>query len=70
MLTRSGIEEVQRILATVTSTSSETVQLVDRARGKLSLVLLDGSMGFHNKSKTSKLIAEAKRLAEEAAASR
>jgi len=65
--TRTSIEGVQRILASVKSTKPEAARLVEAAQAKLNIALLDGSISFHNFLKAEELIGEARQMAEWAA---
>lgn len=66
-MTRSEIDEVDKLLLKASANKSPTAQkLVSDARGKLNFVLLDGSFGFHNQEKAMNAIAEARKLAEKA----
>lgn len=66
--TRAAIDEVQAVLASVTSEDPETAALVERAEAKINFVILDGSMGFHNAEKASAILEEALALSNKAAA--
>ncbi len=66
--TRTSVTEVQGLLQGILSKDPAAKRLVDEASGKLGLVLLDGSLGFHNQERGDDLIAEARALAERAAA--
>jgi predicted CXXCH cytochrome family protein len=66
---RELLGEVQALLKAVTSAKPEAVALVERAQARLSLVLLDGSMGAHNAGRAIDLLTEAKALATQAAKS-
>src|SRR5262249_52549482 len=46
--TRASIGQVQRILGDVKSKGPKAVSLTNEAGAKLEIILLDGSMGFHN----------------------
>jgi predicted CXXCH cytochrome family protein len=65
-MTRTQIDEVEKLLAKVPSNKPLARKLAEEARGKLNFVLLDGSFGFHNQEKATAYIAEAKKLAERA----
>lgn len=64
--TRADIDAVEKLLAGVPTGKPAAAKLAAEARGKLNLVLLDGSMGFHNQEKAAAYVAEAKELAERA----
>lgn len=67
-MTREEVDAVDKLLARVAGSKSAAAQkLAGEARGKLNVVLLDGSMGFHNQPKAGALIAEARALAVKAA---
>lgn len=69
-MTRADIDEVEKLLKSVSTKNPQAKKLADEARGKLNFVLLDGSLGFHNQEKAMASIAEAKKLAEKAAKSK
>jgi predicted CXXCH cytochrome family protein len=64
--TRKLIDEVQAGLAAASRGEANMAPgqraVVERARGNLNLVLLDGSVGFHNPEKTTTLLREASAL--------
>jgi predicted CXXCH cytochrome family protein len=62
--TRKGIEDVQKLLRAIKSGQPEATRLSNEANDKLSMVLLDGSMGLHNFERAMDLINEARRLAD------
>lgn len=70
VITRSEIDEVEKLLARAPVNKPATRKLVEEARGKLNFVLLDGSLGFHNQEKAMTYITEARKLAEQATKSK
>jgi predicted CXXCH cytochrome family protein len=66
--TRKGIEEVQIMLRSIRTAQPEATRLASEARAKLAMILLDGSMGFHNYARAIELITEAHELATQARA--
>lgn len=68
--TRAEIDEVEKLLAQVPANRTAATRLADEARGKINLVLLDGSLSFHNQAKAMTYIAGAKKLAQRAVKAR
>ncbi len=64
---RAEIDEVEKLLARAKVRDPRVTKLVDEAHGKLNVVLLDGSLSFHNHEKAMGYVAEARKLAEKAA---
>ena len=50
--------------------AADRIDDIDEARGKINLVLLDGSLSFHNQAKATTYIADAKKLAQRAVKAR
>lgn len=63
---RAEIDTVEKLLAKAPARRPSTKELMEQARGKLNLVLLDGSMSFHNHEKAMAYVTEARKLAERA----
>jgi predicted CXXCH cytochrome family protein len=68
--TRAEIDEVEKLLAQVPANRPAATRLAEEARGKINLVLLDGSLSFHNQAKAMTYIADAKKLAQRAVKAR
>jgi hypothetical protein len=64
---RADIDEVDRLLATVSQRNARAKKLADDARAQLNIVLLDGSLSFHNHEKATDYVSAARKLAQEAA---
>ncbi len=64
---RAEIGEVEKLLARTHVRDPRVTKLADEAHGKLNVVLLDGSLSFHNHVKAMAYVAEARKLAEKAA---
>jgi predicted CXXCH cytochrome family protein len=64
---RAEIDEVEKLLARATLRNPRARKLADEAHGKLNVVLLDGSLSFHNHAKAMEYVAEARKLAQRAA---
>lgn len=64
---RAEIDEVEKLLARANVRDPRVKKLSDEAHGKLNVVLLDGSLSFHNHEKAMAYVAEAWKLAEKAA---
>jgi predicted CXXCH cytochrome family protein len=67
---REEIDAVEKLLSKAGNAKPATRKLAEEARGKLNVVLLDGSMSFHNHEKAMAYVAEARKLAEKAAKAR
>ena len=67
---RAKIDEVEKLLARASMRDPRVKKLADEAHGKLNVVLLDGSLSFHNHEKAMAYVAEARKLAEKAAKSK
>ncbi|MBI3916502.1 MAG: ammonia-forming cytochrome c nitrite reductase subunit c552, partial [Betaproteobacteria bacterium] len=65
--TRTEIAAVEKLLAKANVRDPRVKKLTDEAHGKLNVVLLDGSLSFHNHEKAIAYVAEARKLAEKAA---
>lgn len=64
---RAEIDGIEKSLARLAGSRSPAVRkLVEDARGKLNVVLLDGSLGFHNHQKAMAYVDEARALAAKA----
>lgn len=63
---RAEIDAVEKLLTKVNMRNPGVVKLVDDAHAKINLVLLDGSMSFHNQQKAMEYVAQARALAEKA----
>jgi predicted CXXCH cytochrome family protein len=64
---RDEIDAVEKLLAKASANGPSAMKLMEEARGKLNVVLLDGSLSFHNHEKAMAYIDEARKLAERAA---
>jgi len=64
---RAEIDEVEKLLARANVRDPRVKKLADEAHGKLNVVLLDGSLSFHNHEKAMAYVTEARKLAEKAA---
>ncbi|MBI3069018.1 MAG: ammonia-forming cytochrome c nitrite reductase subunit c552, partial [Betaproteobacteria bacterium] len=64
---RAEIDEVEKLLAKANMRDPQVKKLADEAHGKLNVVLLDGSLSFHNHEKAMGYVTEARKLVEKAA---
>jgi hypothetical protein len=64
---RAEIDEVENLLARANMRNARAKKLADDARAKLNIVLLDGSLSFHNHEKALDLVTAARTLAQQAA---
>lgn len=63
---RNEIDAVEKLLAKAGTAKPAARKLAEEAHAKLNVVLLDGSMSFHNQEKAMAYVAEARKLAEKA----
>lgn len=63
---RTGLDEVQTLLARSDPAKQGVAALTSAARVKLDFILMDNSRGLHNPQRARKLLKEAKTLAEQA----
>ena len=66
---RTGVDEVQALLARVDARIPPAAALVHEAKARIDFVLMDNSKGAHNYERAHDLIEEAKTLARRAARS-
>lgn len=64
--TRTEIDAVEKLLAKVDNRVAAAAKLVDEAHAKINIVLLDGSLSFHNQEKAMDYVSQARALAERA----
>jgi len=64
---RAEIDQVEKLLAKANVRDARVRKLADEAHGKLNIVLLDGSLSFHNYAKSMDYVTEARKLAQKAA---
>ncbi len=63
---RAEIDAVEKLLARVNTGNPKALKLADEAHAKINIVLLDGSLSFHNQEKAMAYVAQARVLATKA----
>ena len=63
---RAEIDAVEKLLAKVDTRHAAAAKLADEAHAKMNIVLLDGSLSFHNQVKATAYVTQARALAERA----
>src|SRR5262245_57715124 len=64
--TRALIDEVEQKIAGVQSSQGGAAALIEQARQTINFVVLDGSMGAHDRTKATNMLQEAKQLVDRA----
>lgn len=64
--TRTEIDAAEKLLAKVDNRVAAAAKLADEAHAKINIVLLDGSLSFHNQQKAMDYVSQARALAERA----